>query len=204
MICSLVTDLGSVRLRRLSWNKYNQIPLTQLAVSENYAFDLTAHRHLLRFKKIVNQDKTVDRIEGLSTVMSHVPQRAKKKISCFMKLRSIGVRHRVCNGKDMNHTNPDLRRCAMKLFRVTTVVGILVMTAFIMPQHSWAWTRVGVGITVGVPAPVVAYPAPVYYPPAYYAAPPVYGPPVVAWPRYGYYRPWHPGHHYRSYGPYYR
>lgn len=38
----------------------------------------------------------------------------------------------------------------MKLFRVTIVVAILVMTALIMPQYSWAWTRVGVGITIGV------------------------------------------------------
>jgi hypothetical protein len=98
----------------------------------------------------------------------------------------------------------------MKLFRVAILAAMLVVTASILPQHSWASTRVGVGIAIGVPAPLVGYAAPVYYPPAYYAPPPVYGPPAVyapatvVWPQYGYYRYRHPGPHYRYYGPYHR
>ena len=94
----------------------------------------------------------------------------------------------------------------MKLFCAVTFAAILVVATFMIPHHSWAYTRVGVGITIGVPAPVVAYPAPVYYPPVYYTPPPGYGSPAVVWPShgYGYYRPWYPGHHHRYYGPYYR
>ncbi len=93
----------------------------------------------------------------------------------------------------------------MKHFTVTVIAGALVAAACFFPQQSRAG-GVSVGIGIGVPGPVVAYPAPAYYPPppAYYG-PPAYGPAVVVAPRYGYYgyygRPWH---HYRPYRRYRR
>ena len=84
----------------------------------------------------------------------------------------------------------------MKLVTVAMIAGALIAVACVIPQQSRAGVSVGIG--VGIPGPVVAYPAPAYYPPAYYG-PPAYGPAVVVGPGYGYYgygRPW------RHHGPY--
>lgn len=57
---------------------------------------------------------------------------------------------------------------------------------------------VRVGISIGVPLPVVVAPAPVYYypEPVYYAPPPVYyAPPAYYAPRVIYTRPSHHRHH---------
>jgi hypothetical protein len=74
----------------------------------------------------------------------------------------------------------------MKLFRASVILAVIAGAACMIPGHASA-APVHVGIAIGVPAPVVAYPAPVYYPPPYYAPAPVYGP-VVAPPPYGHYR----------------
>ncbi|MGA3175592.1 MAG: hypothetical protein ABSE25_14375 [Syntrophorhabdales bacterium] len=89
----------------------------------------------------------------------------------------------------------------MKPFALVVIVGALVAAALVLPQESRA--GVSVGVSLGVPAPVVAYPAPAYYPPAYYGPAPVYGPGVVVAPGYGWYghgyhRPW--GYYRHPYG----
>ncbi len=89
----------------------------------------------------------------------------------------------------------------MKLFRAFVILAVVAGAACMVPGYASAGP-VHVGIAIGVPAPVVAYPAPVYYPSPYYVAPaPVYGAVVVP-PRYGYYgyhRPYYRGHYH---GPY--
>ena len=91
----------------------------------------------------------------------------------------------------------------MKRFTVAMIAGAFVAAVCFLPLQSWAG-GVSIGVGIGVPGPMVAYPPPAYYPPAYYG-PPAYGPAVMVGPRYGYYgyygRPW--GHH-GSYGRYRR
>lgn len=89
----------------------------------------------------------------------------------------------------------------MKLVRVFVILAVIAGAACVVPSHISA-APVHVGIGIGVPAPVVAYPAPVYYPAPYYVAPaPVYGAVVVP-PPYGYYRHHRPHYHGHYRGPY--
>ena len=80
----------------------------------------------------------------------------------------------------------------MKRFTLAMIVGVLAAAACVLPPQSWAG-GVSIGVGIGAPGPVVAYP------PAYYGPPSAYGPAVVVGPRYGYYgyygRPW------RHHGP---
>lgn len=88
----------------------------------------------------------------------------------------------------------------MKRSTLIMIAVCFAVAACLLPRQSRAGVSVGIG--VGVPGPVVAYPAPAYYPPAYY------GPGVVAaapgWGYYGYYGYYGPHHRWHYRRPYWR